>query len=115
MTASDRATRNTKGFLSCWPLFSHEDNLCDMLVGMAIHSLFGAEMGRTFLVEWTFFSFPICQKSPLSGDINGFMLLHISAEIIHFKVDVAIFLAVSVIQNIFLNCSIFAQQYIFEY
>ena len=99
MTASDRATRNTKGIFSCWPLFSHKDYFCDMLVGIAIHSLFGAEMDRKFLVGWTFFSFPMWQKSLLSGDINVIMLLHMSAKIIHFKVDVAIILAVSVHQQ----------------
>ena len=67
-----------------------------MLIEIAIHSLFGAEMVKRFLGEWNFFSFPISQKSLLSGGINVFVLLHLSAVIIHFKVDVSILLAGSV-------------------
>ena len=65
-------------------------------------------VGRTqTILQWHFssnfikncdvlFSFPNCQKNLLSAGINVFVLLHLSAEIIHFKVDDSILLADSV-------------------
>ncbi len=77
-----------------------------MLIEIAIHSLSEAKMVKRFLGEWNFFSFPISQKSLLSGGINVFVLLHLSAVIIHFKVDVSILLAGSVVDSFSSHVSI---------